>query len=65
VLDPAKFRISGYDDRVHAYRGRHRESIRIGNRELGFDLGRVKNITEGVAYSLDWQCVEAAEKIVS
>jgi hypothetical protein len=46
VLDPAEFRVSGYDDGVHAHRGRHCESIRVRNREAGFDPDSVENLTE-------------------
>lgn len=65
MLDPAKFRISGYDDGVHADRGGSRESICIGDREVGLESGSVKNIGEGVWYGLNGEGLKAVKKIIS
>jgi hypothetical protein len=65
VLDPAKFRISGHDDGVHAYRGGCRESIRVGNREAGLEPGSFKNVSEGVCYGLYSEGLKAVKKILS
>jgi hypothetical protein len=53
VLEPAKFRISGYDDGVHADRGGSRESVRVGDREASLESGCIKNISERVWYGLN------------
>ena len=64
MLDPAEFRISGYDNGIHADSGGQCESIGARNREAGLKPGSLENMIERVSYSLDRQSFKAAKEIV-